>query len=206
MSSDDPTTPTSRPSRDRCDEIEIPRSEPHLKLELISETRMLAPVRGLIDALARRVGFDDIDASHLSLAVDEVLANVIKHGYERNPDGRIFLRVWCLDGDRPRESSSAGPAVSHQVVAGSAPGVMVVVEDHGKQVDPSCFRSRDLDDLRPGGLGVHIIREVTDGCRFEPRSGPGMRAILVKWLPTSGIESGGIESGPNQTQSKAERP
>lgn len=149
--------------RSPTDSIAIPDAVPHVRLEIVSDARMLAPVRGLVNALAHRLGFADVDASHVSLAVDEVLANVIRHGYDRRPDGRIFLRIWCMD-DGPR-------------------GLLIVVEDDGKQVDPSCFRSRDLDDLRPGGLGVHIIREVMDGCRFEPRRERGMRAVLVKWLP-----------------------
>lgn len=147
------------------EDVCVPSGEPDLRLDLVSDPRMLAPVRGLVDALSHRIGFCDINSAHISLAVDEVLANVIRHGYERRPDGRIFLRIWCLEITRP--------------------GVTIVIEDHGKQVDPECFRGRDLEDIRPGGLGVHIVREVMDGCRFERREGPGMRAVLVKWLPAT---------------------
>ncbi len=149
--------------------LEIPHSSPCLRLELVSDPQLLAAVRGMVDGVALRMGFNDCDASHISLAVDEVLANVMRHGYERRLDGLIDVRVWRLHGP--------------------STGILIVVEDRGKQVDPSCFKGRELDDLRPGGLGVHIIREVMDGCRFEPRDGAGMRTVLVKWLPTGRSES-----------------
>jgi anti-sigma regulatory factor (Ser/Thr protein kinase) len=47
-------------------------------------------------------------------------------------------------------------------------------------VDPATIRSRDLDDIRPGGLGVHIIHEVMDEVRYERRDSRGMRLTMVK--------------------------
>jgi anti-sigma regulatory factor (Ser/Thr protein kinase) len=59
-------------------------------------------------------------------------------------------------------------------------GLKVVLEDEARQVDPSKIKSRDLDEIRPGGLGVHIIREVMDEAVYERRDRVGMRLTLVK--------------------------
>jgi anti-sigma regulatory factor (Ser/Thr protein kinase) len=56
-----------------------------------------------------------------------------------------------------------------------------MIEDEAEQVDPCTIKSRCLDEVRPGGLGVHIIREVMDEVAYECRSGGvGMRLTMVK--------------------------
>ena len=37
------------------------------------------------------------------------------------------------------------------------------------EVDVDAIRPRDLDDIRPGGLGVYFIREIMDSAVFLPR-------------------------------------
>ncbi len=63
-----------------------------------------------------------------------------------------------------------------------SPGIEIVIEDDAMQVDPDTIRSRDLDDIRPGGLGVHIIREIMDEVSYARRDRRGMRLTLVKHL------------------------
>ncbi len=131
-----------------------------VRLELLSRPELLAPVRAMLVSLAERFGFDEVETGHLALAVDEALANVIRHGYESRPDGRIWVAIRTIEEPSPR--------------------LRVEIEDEGHQVDPSTIASRDLDEIRPGGLGVHIMREVTDACDFEPRRHKGMRLVLEK--------------------------
>ncbi len=137
--------------------------EPHLRLEMLSQPRFLAAARAMISNVAQRLGFNEMNCGQISLAVDEALCNVINHGYERRPDGRITVSVWAIDEN---------PA-----------GVKVIIEDRAKQVDPALIRSRDLDDIRPGGLGVYIIREIMDEVTYEKRDGGGMRLTLQKKIP-----------------------
>jgi anti-sigma regulatory factor (Ser/Thr protein kinase) len=108
---------------------------------------------------ARRLGFADQQASQIALAVDEALTNIMKHGYDRRQDGRIWLKLRPL----------AQP-----------PALEVVIEDEGKQVEPCQIKGRDLEDIRPGGLGVHIIKEVMDEVRYEKRNNSGMRLTMIK--------------------------
>jgi len=133
---------------------------PTIRLELQSRPELLAPVRAMVVSLAERFGFDDIEVGHLALAVDEALANVIRHGYESRPDGRIWIAI--------------------RLIESPAPTFRIEIEDEGRQVDPEQITPRDLDDVRPGGLGVHIMREVTDACDFEARTPRGMRLVLEK--------------------------
>ncbi|MGP1271963.1 MAG: ATP-binding protein [Phycisphaerales bacterium] len=143
---------------------------PALEVRMRSEPMYLAGAREMVVGLARRIGFRDGEAGQIALATDEALANVINHGYGRRPDGPIWIRLW------PR------------VVGGDA-GLTIVIEDEGTQIEPERICGRSLDDIRPGGLGVHIIREVMDEAKYEKREGSGMRLTMVKRLtPAPGGE------------------
>jgi anti-sigma regulatory factor (Ser/Thr protein kinase) len=56
-----------------------------------------------------------------------------------------------------------------------------VVRDYGRAVDPATIRGRDLSEVRPGGLGVHIIRSIMDEVCYEPAAGGGTRLNMLKW-------------------------
>lgn len=138
------------------------KAEPDMLLKLHSDPHCLCGVRELILAMGKRYGLSDDSASRLTLAVDEALCNIIRHGYKSAPGQPIWLRLWAL-GDN-----------------GKGPGVRIEIEDEARQIDPDTIRGRDLEDVRPGGLGVHIIREVTDEAVYEKRPDVGMRLTLVK--------------------------
>lgn len=131
-----------------------------LMIEMYSQPRLLTALRAATNHLAQRVGFAEGSAGKISLAVDEAVCNVINHGYARAPDGRIAVRIWADEM--------------------GSPSLRIVIEDDARQVDPSQIRSRNLDDVRPGGLGVHIIREVMDQVVYEKRPEGGMRLTMTK--------------------------
>ena len=137
-------------------------TDPEVKLQMFSQPRYLAAVRALVSTMSQRFGFNEMQCGQISLAVDEALCNVITHGYQRREDGRLWISFWAIDGDPT--------------------GIKIVVEDQAAQVDPEKIQPRDLDDVRPGGLGVHIIREVMDEVSYERRSERGMKLTMIKHL------------------------
>lgn len=138
------------------------QATPEIRLEMRSQPRLLAAARALVGNVAQRLGFNEVQCGQISLAVDEALCNIINHGYARRPDQPIWLSIWALDG--------------------ATAGMKIVLEDEARQVDPESIRSRSLDDIRPGGLGVHIIREAMDEVVYERRGERGMRLTVVKHL------------------------
>jgi len=142
--------------------------EPEFSIRICSDPHLLATVRATIDALAKNVGFNDKSRALLTLAVDEALANVIRHGYEERTDGMIWINLWRVR---------------------NPPGLRIVVDDLGKSVDPAKIKGRDIADIRPGGLGVHIIKETMNEARWEARPEGGMRLTLVKWLSSQELEA-----------------
>ncbi len=135
-------------------------NQPEIRLEMASQPRFLAGARALVGTISQRIGFNEIQSGQISLAVDEALCNVITHGYDRRPNERMWVNLSVLEGNQL--------------------GIKVVIEDLARQVDPAKIQPRDLDDIRPGGLGVHIIREVMDEVHYEKRPKQGMRLTMIK--------------------------
>ncbi len=172
-----PTKPQS-PTMERLDRDfpldAVPHTPPHVVVELFSQPRYLSGARDLVSAVAKRFGFDDAVCGQLALAVDEALCNIIRHGYDRRPDGRIWLSLWPVSEDE-----------------GQPHGIRIVIDDLAAQIEPDHIKGRDLDDIRPGGLGVFIIKQVMDKVRYEKRPGGGMRLLMSKLLPAQADEQGG---------------
>ena len=134
-----------------------------INLRIRAEPEQLPQARDAIALVANSLGFAEEDRCHTVLALDEALANVIKHGYGRACEEPIDIRIVPI--------SCEGRV-----------GVSVIIRDFGRQVDPAAIKSRDLDDIRPGGLGVHIIRSVMDEVCYEHAEAGGMRLTMTKWV------------------------
>ena len=143
-----------------------------VELNIESSARCLPVVRSAVERMATMEGFGETDAHALTLAIDEALANVIKHGYDGRPDQSITITL------SPTKSEDGRP------------GIAVEVRDHGRQVDPQSIQGRNLDDVRPGGLGVHIIRAVMDVCEYSCPPEGGMLLRMVKYVARQGDATG----------------
>jgi serine/threonine-protein kinase RsbW len=130
-------------------------------MRICGQTDELRKVRSRVGELARSLGFSTPDVGEIELAVDEALANVIRHGYGGPCDEPIEVTIEPTSGE-------------------SAEGLRIIIRDYGKQVDPACIDGRVLDDVRPGGLGVHIIRSIMDEVHYATASGGGMRLTMFK--------------------------
>ncbi len=135
-------------------------SKPLIRLELTSDPRILSGVRELVVAIALRLDFDKTSADQIALAVDEAIANVICHGYAREPGNPIWISI------------QEGP--------GDEPAIKIVIEDEATPVECENIKGRDLDKVRPGGLGVHIINEIMDDVVYEQRGDVGMRLTMTR--------------------------
>lgn len=129
-------------------------------LEIPSDPASLFVVRALVSKLSERIGFAGKEIDGLVLAVDEACANVIRHAYRNSPEGKIVL-TFLVAGDR----------------------FEIRIRDFGTPGDPATFQPRSLDDIRPGGLGVHLIRAVADKVEYGAPPGGGMLLTIVKFRP-----------------------
>jgi anti-sigma regulatory factor (Ser/Thr protein kinase) len=123
-----------------------------------SDPRYLPVVRGAIAPLAAAIGWDEPECRAIALALDEALANVIRHAYHNSADGPIELE--CRE------------------IAG---GLQITLLDKGDAPDRSKICAREIGGDQPGGLGTHIIKKVMDHVSYEA-SPDGNRFVASKLL------------------------
>ena len=137
-----------------------------LKLEVPSDPQILCVVRSAVERFAALAGFSEDDCRSITLALDEAMTNIIRHAYGNRHDQAIELRC------RVNQES-----------------VEFVLLDRGESVPPEKIRGRPLEEVRPGGLGTHIIAHIMDQVSYEPLPG-GNQWKLVKHLPSKRPQGG----------------
>ena len=129
-----------------------------LKFAMPSDPRYLPVVRGTIGPLAALIGWGEADCLAITLALDEALANVIRHAYNNRPDGLIELE--CRE---------------------CAEGLEIILLDNGNTPDRAKICARKVGCDQAGGLGTHIIKDVMDTVSYEV-SPEGNRFVATKKL------------------------
>lgn len=135
----------------------------YVEIQIGAHPEYLALTRMVAQKMSHLAGLNESDADGVTLAVEEAMTNVIRHGYG-GPCGKpIIVRITktCCDGSE-------------------AQTLEVVIRDFGRQVDPATIKSRDLNDIKPGGLGVHIIQSIMDDVTYSPMDGGGMQLRMIK--------------------------
>jgi anti-sigma regulatory factor (Ser/Thr protein kinase) len=144
-----------------------------LKMELRSNPELLCVVRNALSELTAKLGFSEPECRAVVLAVDEALTNIIRHAYLGDQEQSIeasFRRIHVTGGGK------------------SGDALEIVLEDSGA-TPPEKMCGRALEDVRPGGLGLHFIRESMDTVEFSRSNGKN-QLRLVKILHSQGPPKG----------------
>lgn len=128
----------------------------------------LAGVRAFVRRSAAALGADGAATEDIVQAVDEWVTNVALHGYR-----------------------GAGGPVEVELARDEA-GIVVRIRDHAPVFDPAAAPPFDpsmpLERRRPGGMGIHLVREITD--RFTHRPLPGGGNEVTMHLATDSTGGG----------------
>ncbi|HWQ14009.1 MAG TPA: ATP-binding protein [Roseiflexaceae bacterium] len=129
-------------------------------LRIAAELRALETVRHFLERVARDLGVPPDPLYDVLLSVDELVTNIVLHGYRGGP-GTIEVQV------RP-----VGDALE------------ITLRDEAPVFDPTRVPAPDTTlplELRPsGGLGIHLARHFTDSIAHRALPGGGNEIILVK--------------------------
>ena len=132
-----------------------------LELRFPARADQLSPMREALRESVQGCGCDGEATADIVMAVDEACQNIIRHAYGGRPGGEIVLEV-------DREGRD----------------LVFTLRDFAPKIDPAKVKPRDLDDIRPGGLGTHLIRTVMDEVEFAPP--PSGRGNLLKMVKRIG--------------------
>src|SRR6266513_4038959 len=108
-------------------------------VEFSSHTGNLAPMRKFVRQFLEAYPFSERERMLMVLGVDEACTNIIRHAYHLRDD---------------------------QLISHSPEGlrncIRMRLRDYGKQTAAHSMRGRSHDLIKPGGLGIHLIRHAFD--------------------------------------------
>ncbi|MBU3759723.1 MAG: ATP-binding protein [Candidatus Omnitrophica bacterium] len=126
------------------------------QFDLLCESGAISRFRTALKELLIRSELDEKKLHEVTLAVDEALANVARHGY-KGEAGRIQVEVADCE-DR----------------------IEILIRDFGKFFDPTSIPSPELPPSKPGGLGIYFMKTVMDGVVYRRGKKNANELILVK--------------------------
>jgi len=129
-------------------------------LHIAADLKNLATIRRFVEGAARSGGGDPQAIADMLIAVNEAATNIIMHGYRGQP-GTIEVEV-VYDQD----------------------ALVVCLRERAPQYDPTSTPDPDFTlpvEQRPfGGLGVYMMRQVTDELTYRTTGDGRNELILVK--------------------------
>lgn len=140
------------------------------RLKIPANSENLDIIRKFVSGIAENMGFTEDEVYQIELAVDEACANVIKHAYtDTNTNSKlrnIFVTVRQHKG-----------------------GIEITIADKGKGFNPEELKTPDMDEylkrMKPGGLGVHLIKTLMDKVTFHINPGVRNEVKMLKKLTAS---------------------
>jgi sigma-B regulation protein RsbU (phosphoserine phosphatase) len=130
-----------------------------VKLDTSLRPRMMRVVRDVAGRVGRLAGMSRDEANAFKLAVDEACTNVLRHAYGGDVTRRLRLSFHL-----------------------SSKELAVELHDFGLGFDPQSLPPLDTERLRPGGLGVHLIKSVMDEISYVHSETEGNTLRLTKRL------------------------
>lgn len=130
-----------------------------IEIKIPGKPLFLKIIRAAVASICEIAGFCPDDVHNIVLAVDEACSNIIKHTYGGPTDEQIHAKIF-ISYDR----------------------FEIRLRDFGKKIDIKQIKPRKLEEIRPGGLGVHLIKTVMDEVEYSNQFDKGNQVTLIKYL------------------------
>lgn len=121
----------------------VTESDP-MFFEILSHPSYISLVRNAAARILSSRGLDPKSLAEIQVALSEAVSNVIRHTYKNDQTQRIEIGM-----------SLSGGAFE------------AVIRDFGPKVDPARMVGRALENVRPGGLGIHFMKTVFNEVRWD---------------------------------------
>ncbi|HMH19047.1 MAG TPA: anti-sigma factor antagonist [Burkholderiales bacterium] len=141
------------------------------EIRIANQLAEIGKVADLLDAFGRRHALSERVRHDMSIALEEVVSNIIHHAYRDNASHSISV---CL--------RLAADELQAEIV------------DDGTAFDPLVHDapkpSGSLNERTPGGLGLHFVKSLMDNVRYF-RAEDGNHLTLVKRTAGPAVSAGG---------------
>ncbi|WP_026968882.1 ATP-binding protein [Algoriphagus terrigena] len=132
------------------------------RLNISCQTSALSELRAFLQQSLGGATLDEIEKHQVTLAVEEVCANLIIHSHGCNPQDIIHLEV--IDSDQK---------------------LIFEITDQGEAFNILDYEVPDLKKVmvekRKGGLGIILVKKIMDEIEFESKNGVNT-CRLIKWF------------------------
>ena len=116
------------------------------KKAFLVKTSSLKEVRTFCRDVFEKLKIEQSLKDELVLAIAEAAQNIVKHAYKDNQDSNdiMVVKISCEDKK-----------------------LQIAFYDMGTPVDPKKVKHREIDNIKPGGLGTFFIQEIMDAVEFK---------------------------------------
>ena len=132
-------------------------------LTTAADVKYLSSVREFVFNYAKRVFAEEDWLYELTLAVDEAVTNVIQHGYAES-GGLIRIQIESIPN-----------------------GLQIIIHDTAPSFDPTIYPDpnlpTNLEERKPGGIGIYMMRKLTDKVDYCCLPDGHNELHLIKYFP-----------------------
>ncbi len=132
------------------------------RLDISCQTSALSELRAFLQQALGGGALNEIEKHQVTLAVEEVCANLIIHSHGCNPKDVIQLEI--KDSDEK---------------------LIFEISDQGEAFNILNYEVPDLEKVRvekrKGGLGIILVKKIMDEIEFESKNGTNT-CRLIKWF------------------------
>ena len=128
------------------------------KKDFLVRSSSLKDVRTFCREVFEKLHIEQNLKEELVLAIAEAAQNIVKHAYKDNPntEDKMVVQISCNENK-----------------------LQIGFYDMGTPVDPTKVKHREIDNVKPGGLGTFFIQEIMDAVEFKDGKKPWINHLVL---------------------------
>ena len=137
---------------------EIARQDHVEKKAFLVNSSSLKDVRNFCREVFEKLQIQEELKDELVLAIAEAAQNIVKHAYKNSakPNELMVVQISCENNK-----------------------LQIGFYDRGTPVDPKKVKHREIDNVKPGGLGTFFIQEIMDAVEFKDGKKPWINHLVL---------------------------
>jgi serine/threonine-protein kinase RsbW len=126
--------------------------------DFVVSSSSLKDVRSFCREVFEKLHIDQSLKDELVLAIAEAAQNIVKHAYKDSPDteDKMVVQISCKENK-----------------------LQIGFYDMGTPVDPGKVKHREIDNVKPGGLGTFFIQQIMDAVEFKDGKKPWINHLVL---------------------------
>jgi|TARA_B100000676_G_scaffold218945_1_gene215882 serine/threonine-protein kinase RsbW len=136
----------------------VPHQDHNEKKAFLVNSSSLKDVRSFCREVFDKLHIQEDLKDELVLAIAEAAQNIVKHAFKNaaEPNELMVVQISCENNK-----------------------LQIAFYDRGTPVDPKKVKHREIDNVKPGGLGTFFIQEIMDVVEFKDGKKPWINHLVL---------------------------